>query len=298
MTARTEVAMGWFTRLAMILGLAGALGAGPALAAPPLSAYASVAPVTYLVQRVGGERVAAASLLKPGQEPHGFEPTPRQLARLGEARVYFTIGLPFEAAMVRRLMAANPALKVVDAAAGVKRRPEHAGQEHHGQVHLDPHIWLSPSLAEHMAANIAAGLTALDPAGRDYFQANLAGLTRDLRRTRADIARRLAPYAGRAVLVYHPAFGYFLAEFGLRQVAVQHQGKEPGPRGLARLIDQAKRLGIKVIFIQKQFPAATAQALARATGARVAALDPLAGDYLANLKRMAEHIAAGMGGRP
>lgn len=289
-TAPTKTLAAAARWLAVVLGLAVLLPASPAAAAPRLVAYASVAPVAFLVQRVGGDRVQARSLLRPGQEPHGFEPTPRQVARLGEARVYFSIGLPFEAAMLRRLQAANPGLRVVAADAGIHRR---SADGHHP----DPHVWLSPTLAARLAANIAAGLTAIDPAGRSAYQAGLAALTRELKQVRRDIARRLARFKGRSVLVYHPAFGYFLGEFGLKQIAVQNQGKEPGPRGLARLIDQARRQGIRVIFVQAQFPTTTAHALARATGARVAALDPLAADYLANLKRMAEHIAAGLGRR-
>lgn len=271
----------------------------PAAWAQPASAptvYASVAPAAYLAGRVAGGRMMAEALVRPGQEPHDFEPTARQMAALAQARVYFTMGLPFEGPMAKRLLAANPKLKVVDASAGIKRRM--AEDDHgHGHGEPDPHIWLSPRLAARLAENMARALAGLDPAGAAAYVANLTVLKRDLARAHKEAAAILARFKGASVLVYHPAFGYFLEEYGLRQVAVQKEGKEPGARGLAALIEQARSLGVKAVFVQAQFPTTSAQALARELGAKVIVLDPLAPDYLANLRVMAERIASGLAGQ-
>lgn len=272
----------------------------PAWAQGPRVAVVSVAPVGSLVQRVGGDRVLAEVLVRPGQEPHGFEPTPRQMARLSKASVYFTIGLPFEHALAQRLKAAGPQMAIVDAAQGIQRHkaeePGHHGHGH-GDHEYDPHIWLSPTLAMQMAQKIAAGLSKLDPSGREYYQANLAVLTGELREAKERMAGLLAPYHGQAVMVFHPAFGYLLGEFGLKQWAMQAEGKEPGARFLAGLIKRAHSRGIKVIFVQSQFTQAAAQAMAREAGMRLKVLDPLAADYPASLERMAEAIARALGER-
>jgi zinc transport system substrate-binding protein len=92
------------------------------------------------------------------------------------------------------------------------------------------------------------------------------------------------------VFVYHPAFGYFLDEFNIRQEAVETGGKEPGPRALNALIEKIRREKPAAIFVQAQFPAAAAKTVAEATGADVVALDPLSRDWLENIRVMGEAL--------
>src|SRR5690606_3888118 len=103
---------------------------------------------------------------------------------------------------------------------------------------------------------------------------------------------------GQRFLVFHPSWGYFAAAYGLVQVAIEHEGKEPGARALAGIIEQAKAEGIRVVFVQQQSAGASARAVAEAIGGRVVPLDPLAPDYLANLRRSAQAIAEALRSRP
>jgi zinc transport system substrate-binding protein len=112
----------------------------------------------------------------------------------------------------------------------------------------------------------------------------------DLDRLDARLRESLAPLKGRDFFVYHPAFGYFADAYGLRQIPVEIEGKEPTARQLARLIDRARAEGVRVIFVQPQFSAKSAQAIATAIGGSVIPLDDLAKDYLANLAAMAEKV--------
>jgi zinc transport system substrate-binding protein len=95
-------------------------------------------------------------------------------------------------------------------------------------------------------------------------------------------------------MVYHPAWGYFAAEYGLTQLPVQVGGTDPSARELAALIDQAVEENIRVIFVQPTFSAANAQAIAREIGGEVLRLDPLARDWLTNLESVAEAFASAM----
>jgi len=134
-------------------------------------------------------------------------------------------------------------------------------------------------------------LKKLRPALADEFDQNLAAFREDLDKLDAHLAERLAPYAGRRFFVFHPSYGYFADRYGLRQVAVEISGKDPGARQLGALIEQAKSDGIHVIFAQAQFATGTAEAIAHAIGGDVVLLDPLAHDYIHNLEQMTEHIA-------
>jgi zinc transport system substrate-binding protein len=240
------------------------------------------------VRQVGGERVSVETLVQPGQEPHTYEPTPQQVAGLARARLLFLAGFPFEKALVPRLQGTMPQLSIVDTRAGLDLLPSPDGQE------MDPHVWMSPRLARRQAQTIRDALARADPVGEAYYRASFERFAAELDRLDAQLAAALAPLRGREFLVYHPGFGYFAAEFGLKQVAVQSEGKEPTARQLARLIEQARRKGIRVVFMQPQFSQAGARAVAEAIGGAVVPLDDLPRDYLANLRDMLAKLREGL----
>jgi zinc transport system substrate-binding protein len=148
-----------------------------------------------------------------------------------------------------------------------------------------------------MAARILETLCRLDPPHAPRYEENYRALAADIDETFRRLRHDLEPLRGSAVFVYHPAFGYFLDEFGITQRAVETGGKEPTPRRLGQLIEDARRAGVRVVFVQAQFPLESAGTAARAAGAELAPLDPLAEDWLANISRMGEVLkeAAGRG---
>lgn len=258
-------------------------------------AFVSVPPQAYFVERVGGPHVEVEALVAPGQSPHTFEPAPRQMAKLSEAQVYFGIGVPFEKTLLEKIEGAFKRLRVVDTRAGAQLRAMTAPHEHGGEP--DPHLWLNPRLVKIMAADICASLKDLDPAHARDYEANLRAFLEDLDELDSRIAAALTPLAGREFFVYHGAFSYFAHAYGLKQVAVQIGGKEPGAKRLAALIERAKKGNVRVIFVQPQFSTASAEAVAGAIGAKVVAIDPLAKDYLKNLEETARKITEALGGR-
>ncbi len=257
-----------------------------------LSVVVSIPPQAYFLERLGGKRVSVDVLVSPGQEPHTFEPTPRQMAALIASDVYFRIGVAFEDALVEKLAGSAPGLSVVDTCEGVKlRRVEgRHGEDENAGGRVDPHSWLDPTLVAVQAGNIVDELVRLDPDGAGAYRENLAAFRADLQQTDQDVQDALEPFKGSAILVFHPAFGYFADRYGLRQVAVETEGKEPGPKQLARIVEQARSSGARVVFVQPQFSRKSAQAIAREIGGAVVPMDPLASDYLENLRRMAQQV--------
>lgn len=288
-----------FTILMAILAWLFIAMAGQVWATEKLAVFADIGPVASLAQAVGGEGVRVSVLVPPGRDPHTFAPTPRQLAQLTSARLFLSIDMPFARRLLPKLRSANPELQVVDAAAGVERLPfahesgKHHDQETHGHhgAESDPHIWLDPRRAVKIAQNMAHAFIQAEPAGRDYYQANLKRTQARLMGLDAKLRKILEPYRGREFFVFHPALGYLAQAYGLKQVAVQAGGKEPGAKRLAWLIQRAKDKGVRIIFIEPQFPQGTAQTLARAIGGSVVVLDPLSPDYPANLENMAQRLA-------
>jgi zinc transport system substrate-binding protein len=134
----------------------------------------------------------------------------------------------------------------------------------------------------------------IDPTHAEDFKKNEEALIEQLEKTDRIIRNQLAPFAGQRFYVFHPAFGYFAQTYHLHQVAIELNGKAPAPRQLAQLIEQAKKDRVHVIFVQKQFPARTAEAIATAIQGVVVPLNPLAEQLPENFKIMAEHLSRGL----
>ena len=196
--------------------------------AATLRVMAGVPPLGWVVERIGGADVAVGVLVEPGQNPHVFQPSPRQAAAVEKASLFFKIGLPFEAELVRRIESHAGRTKVIDAARGIVRRQ--LEEEEEGGP--DPHVWLSPRNLQIIAANVADALSEASPGRAAEFRGRLATLDAELDRLDARLRRELAPCRGQTFYVFHPAFGYFADAYGLVQKSVETEGKPPTPRRL------------------------------------------------------------------
>ena len=264
----------------------------------PLAVVASILPQKYFIERIGGERVAVSVMVGPGQSPATYEPTPRQMAALSKAVLYFRIGVTFEAVWMDRISAANPAMKVIDTQRSIPLRDiESAGSEKPSATDSglkDPHVWTHPLLVKIMAGHIRDALVETDPSHRESYEQNHAAFAADLDRLDQWIRDLFQGVRSRRFMVFHPSWGYFADAYGLTQIPVESAGKEPGPRTLADLIARGRREQIRVIFVQQQFSRRAAETVAQAIGATVIAVDPLAENYLDNLREVAQAFAATM----
>lgn len=256
--------------------------------AGPLPVFVSVPPLSYIAEQIGGKHVSVHVLVKPGQDPHTFEPTPRQIVTLGNARLFFKVGIPFEARLLKKILRKDQKLKVIDTASGITRRI--SADHHHQEIESDPHIWLSPPLLKIQGANMLKAYIEAAPDHAKEFQENYIQLSKDIDIVHIKIQKNLKPFAGQSFYVFHPAFGYFGETYGLRQKAVEFEGKKPTPKYLAQLIKQAKAENVKIIFVQPQFDKNSAISIAKAINGAVVEIDPLAENILKNLDEMATKI--------
>ena len=261
-----------------------------------IKVFVSILPQAYFVERVGGDRVDVSVMVGPGQSPATYEPMPRQMVKLGMAKLFFRIGVPFEDVWMDRISKANPTMKIIDTRRGIKLLPmktrHHSGPKQHvghkkGGL-KDPHIWISIRLVKIQAQNICDALINLDQDNKGYYQNKLRAFIDDLNNLDAEVVESLKVIRARKFMAFHPAWGYFARDYGLEQIPIEIGGKEPGARELANLIEEAKNDGIKIIFVQKQFSEKSAEAIAAAIKGRIIQIDPLAKDYLNNMKMIAE----------
>ena len=259
--------------------------------------FVSVLPQKYLAERIGGEGVEVSVMVGPGQSPATYEPTPKQMVRLSAARIYFRIGVPFERVWMEKITGANPSMTVVDTGERVKSGGPDEGVQGGGGDHphvTDPHIWTSPLLAGHIARNMKDALVAADPEHREEYEAGHDLLAADLARLDGEIRDILGKARHRTFIVFHPSWGYFADTYELEQIAIERGGSDPGARYLVEVIETARHAGIGAVFVQQQFSSRSAAAVAKAIGGRVVTVDPLAEDYIVNLKSVAELFAEEM----
>ena len=258
--------------------------------AEPVSVFVSIAPQKYFVERIGGEQVRVEVMVKPGESPATFNPNPKKMSRLGNAKLYFPIGVPFEKIWISRIQAIQPNLKIVPLNISYPKGKS-LDTENLMSENEDPHIWTSPRIAKIIASGIEAVLSKELPDQKSIFQQNYNALIQDLDNLDQEIHDILARRKNNSFMVFHPAWSYFAQAYGLKQISIEQKGKEPGPRSLMKIIEKGKNLKIKVIFVQKQFGLSIAQKVAKMLGATVQELDPLAENYLDNMRQTAIAIA-------
>ena len=269
-----------------------------------INVFVSIAPQRDFVEQVGGDRVAVQVMVGPGQSPELFEPTPRQMALLARADLYFSIGMPFEASWLPAVRRNNPDLKIVACCADLARLAghRHGGHEHAGHGHgghdsgMDPHVWTDPNNVIAIAGLIAEALAAHDAAHAGDYRRAARAFGEQLRALDSLITARMAALKHRVLIVAHPSWGYFAERYGLSQRSIEQDGKEIQGRSLAQLIEFARQRNIRAVFTQPQFNDRAARVIAAEIGATVYELDPLAGGYIENMRAVTDKIARGLGG--
>jgi zinc transport system substrate-binding protein len=273
---------------------------GYAQAGKKLVVFVSIPPQKYFLHQIGGQRLEVQVMVQPGASPATYEPKPRQMAAISRARIYFAIGVPFEKTWLKKIAAANPDMQVVHTDHGIQKIPmaansiesERQGEKDHQDQHgdLDPHIWLSPSLVMIQAQTILNALVEIDPDYRAVYETNTNVFLSKLEALDADLKNMFADKQGFEFLVFHPSWGYFARSYGLKQVPIEIEGKDPKPAQLKTLIEHAKKKHINVIFVQPQFSSRSAEVVANAIGGRVISADPLASDWSSNLREVAQKL--------
>lgn len=271
-------------------------------AGDPLKVTVTILPLAEFVEKVGGEHVEVNVMVPRGADPHTYEPTPSQMRGLSDSDLYVKLGsgIEFELVWMDKLIALNPGMVLCDASKGIGLmgmdqgcgHAHHSGGSHH--TGKDPHIWLSPLNAIVMVANIRDALIDIDPGNKELYRENAGRYIVELNSLNSYIKQRFEGAKGHAFMVFHSAWGYYAADHGLRELTAGHYSKDPTPRQLAALVREARRNGIKVVFASPQFSKRTVETIAREINGKVDVIDPLAKDYIDNIKRVTDILAEGL----
>jgi len=249
----------------------------------------SIQPQTWFVSQIAGDNADIITFLPPGQNQHIYEPTPKQIQSLASADAWILSGAEFEISLRPKVEKAFPKLPIVDGTQGVNFRritEEESGNGSHTAFELDRHTWLGREPAKILAAHTKDTLCKFDKKNTKYYNEHYDSVIKIINETFDQLKIDLASLKGRSVFVYHPSFGYFFDEFGIKQEAVETGGKEPSPRDINNLIKRIKEEKAAAIIVQTQFPTNAAKALADSADLEIIYLTAIGTDWLANIRQI------------
>lgn len=261
----------------------------------------SILPQKYLIQQIAGDKFKINVLVPQGSGPETYEPTAMQMQNLSKSSLYFTIGLlDFERSWYNRIRELNPELTIVNTSDGIeliqghcdKDKDIHGDLEHNDHHHegIDPHTWLSIKAVKIQSLTIRDQLIRIDPANKNFYTNNQYIFSRHLDSIDALINNKIKTSIPMAFMIYHPSLSYFSRDYGIEQIPIELEGKEPSPTYMCELIDLAKQKNIKTIFYSQQFDKRSAEIIANQLKISLSGFDPLAENIEENLLKITDQI--------
>lgn len=246
----------------------------------------SIVPQETFVKAVSGNLVNVITMIPPGNSPANYQPTPKQMTEFSQSKVYFSIGVPTEEAnILPKIKDLNEDIKIVSLADKVEEVYTHRvlGKDE-GEGKKDPHIWLSPKRVKVMIDVIKDELIVLDPKNKAIYQKNAEKYIAKLDVVDNEIKEALKGFKDEPFIIFHPAFGYFADDYGLKMVTIEGEGKKATAMKVQEIIDFAKKENIKFVFYQEEFDSQQAETIAKEIGGETVKVSPLAPDYIENLR--------------
>lgn len=250
--------------------------------------FVTITPMQSIIEEITAGDFDIEVIVPKGASPETFEPTPKQVTSFSDAELIFSTGLiDFEQSLVERI---SSDAEVVNLSNGIELIAGSCSHGNHKHKHgVDPHIWTSPRALRTMVTNAHKAIMAHYPDSVKYTEATGRLLER-IDALDTYCATRIKAEGVEAMMIYHPAYTYYARDYGIEQIAIEHDGKEPSLRQTTALIEKAKEHGVKVILRQPQYSEDKVRAIANDAGAEIIITDPLAEDILGEIERVTEII--------
>ncbi|MCJ7448488.1 MAG: zinc ABC transporter substrate-binding protein [Bacteroidales bacterium] len=241
----------------------------------------SIAPFKYFVEEIAGKDFRVNVMVPPGSDPHIYEPYPEQIIKLRQSVAYISNGyLGFEQAWLDRFYQTNRTMKILSLGEKIDLIvPKH---KHEGEQieSADPHYWVSLICAMIIAESVKELLCELNPGKIQNYETNFRNLLSKIREADEKARTLFAEVKNKSFMIYHPNLGYLARDYGLAEISVEYEGKEPPPSRLKELIDLAVKDNLKTIFVQREYDKKNATEIAHEIGADVVIIDPLSEYWL------------------
>ncbi len=249
----------------------------------------SIPPQKYFLERITGDNIEVVCMLPNGSDPETYEPSMQNLLDLNESLAYLMMGnLAFETALTSRIARNNSGIRLYDSSYGVEIMTFGQGEE----SETDPHVWCSVKNARIIAKNMFETVAKLDPGNAQRYRENYDRFAKELDSLDKTISEKLEPLKGKPFLAWHPSLGYFARDYGLRQISLESENKEPSARQIKIAIEEAARQKAEMFFIPMGMNPRQAEAVNQQTGLRIVIINVLNYDWEKEIKLIADEIAA------
>jgi zinc transport system substrate-binding protein len=248
----------------------------------------TIPPYAYFVERIAGDAVSIEIFVPSGISPHDYEPTPRQIEKFIGANLWLRCGEPGEQKVLPFLRKNHVKdVNLSEGLDGLSLSDHTCAHRHEGK---DLHFWLDPVIALQQCKKIHEQLNLLLPEHQNQFTENFKQLTMDLESLDEKIRSELTPLQGSYLLLSHPALGYYCKRYGLHQLSVECEGKEPLPQQVAKVVKEAQENHVKVIFTEPQYNNKGAVLIADKLQLPIYEINPYAGDYFKMMNEITDTI--------
>jgi zinc transport system substrate-binding protein len=249
--------------------------------------FVTISPLKEIVEQISCDDFEVRVLVPDGASPESYEPSAKQLTSLNDARLIFKIGLiNFESSLTHNISDKSKVCNLCDGITTLAGSCSHHAHHHTG---VDPHIWTSPKALRKMTINVRDALLREFPDSAKYSIA-AEQLLNEIDSLDSYCQQNITDSGVKAMMIYHPAFTYYANDYGIEQIAIEHDGKEPTPKQLTAMVEKAKSENITAIFHQPQYSADKVRSIANETEAAIIQCDPLAKDILAEIRRITDII--------
>ncbi len=244
----------------------------------------TIEPLRFFTEQIAKEKFRVRTMVTAGNSPETYEPTAKQMIDVSESTLYIKVGnLGFENSWLQRISDNAKSMKIVDTSKGISKLASDKGYD-------DPHTWMSTKNARIIARNIYEALCLTSAEDSTYFKANYKTLLQQIDDVDTAIKKDLKGKTGKCFLVYHPILTYFASEYGLRQIALEHEGHEPSANQMKATLYKAKAMDAKTFFTQKEFANNGVETVAKSLGITMSEINPLGHDWPNNMKEISRNI--------
>lgn len=268
-------------------------GCSPVAKTDKNTVFVTIEPLRYLTEQIAGPEWEVLTMVPEGSSPETYDPSPVQLVQLSGSRAFFAVGyLGFEMHWLDNLKENAKGVSFYSTGEGVQLIEGH--HHHHDdddeEEGVDPHIWTTPKNALQMARNICSAFCQMDPDHAEDYQHNLIDLEKTLMQTDSAIRQQCAQGVQQAFAIYHPSLTYFARDYGVQQISIEEDGKEPSPSQLKSLVKLCREKEVRTIFIQAEFNTQNAETLAKEIGAQLVPINPLSYDWNGQMLKIIQSL--------
>ncbi|MGO1651101.1 metal ABC transporter solute-binding protein, Zn/Mn family [Senegalia sp. (in: firmicutes)] len=265
-----------------------------------ITVAAGVPPIKGFIDAITQGDMEVVTMIPPGNSPTNYQPSPKELQKFSDAKVYFAMGVPAENSnIIPKAKDLNENIEIVNLAKGVSEvypmrnfsedeDHSHEEDEDHDHEGEDPHIWLSPKRVIEMIDIIRDKLIEISPENEETYKENAESYKNELSNIDDSIKETLKGAKNQSFIIYHPSFGYFADDYGLNMIAIEESGKEASAKRITEVIDLAKDNNIKFVFYQGEFSSTQAETIAKEIDGEAIKVNPLSEEYIENMKNISE----------